>query len=53
MERVQRAATENVIHCCRVQAMQRNMDILKHTVEELRKEKYPSTNTERLSDTSP
>ena len=53
IERAQRAENENVIHRRRVEAMQREMDILKNTVEELRKERYPPTNTQGLSDTSP
>ena len=53
IEGAQRAENENVIHCRRVEAMQREMDILKNTMEELRKERYPPTNTEGLSDTSP
>ena len=52
IQRAQRAENENVIDRRRVEAMQRKMDILKITVEELRKERYPPTNTEGLSDTS-
>ena len=53
IEGAQRAENENVIHRCRFEAMQRKMDILKNTMEELCKERYPPTNTEGLSDTSP
>ena len=49
----QRAENESVVHRCRIEGMQREMDILKHTVEELRKKRYPPTNREGLSDTSP
>ena len=52
IERAQRGENENVIHHRRVEAMQREMDILKNTMEELRKERYPPTNTEGFSDTS-
>ena len=53
IERAQRAENENVIQRHRAEAMQREIDILKNTVVELRKERYPPTNTEGLSDTSP
>ena len=53
IERAQRAENKNVIHRRPVEAMRREMDTLKNTVEELRKERYPPTNTKGLSDTSP
>ena len=53
MERAQAAENKNVIHDRRVEAMQREMNIFKNAVEELRKERYSPTNTEGLGDTSP
>ena len=53
MERAQQAEKENVIHRCRVEAMQCEMDLPKNTAEELRKERYCPTTTEGLSYTSP
>ena len=52
IERAQRAENDNVIHRRRVEAMQREMDILKNTVEKLPKERYPPANTQQLGDTS-
>ena len=46
IERAQRSENEKVIPRCCVVAMQCEMDILKNSVEELRKERYPATNTE-------
>ena len=53
IKQAQRAENENVVHRRRVKAMQQEMDILKNTMKELRKERYPPTNAEGLSDTSP